>query len=826
MLRNYFKIAWRSLLKNKTATIINILGLTLGISACLIIYLDTSFELSYDNFHPGKERIYRAVTTFLNSSGNILSNPGNTNYKAMVPEPMAATIRKEFTGIESVAQFHSYYAKVAVPTGNNEFRKFDISNEREETSEIIITDPEYFDIFKYQWLAGNQSSLKKPFQVVLTENKAQKYFGSLPLDQVIGKEIIYNDSLRLFVSGIVKDYPRNSEFTFKDFISSATIQYSFLRQQFNFENWQMWNGDSQTFMRMAKGSIPAQFEKQTLSLVKKDMDIGPDVKVSISLQPLSDIHFNNDYKAGYGRPVHLPTLYGLMAIAVFILLIAMINFINLSTAQSLQRAKEIGVRKVLGSSRRNLILQFLSETFILTLIAVLLSMMIISPLISAFHKFLPDGVALSADLPTISFILLVTITTALFAGFYPAKILSAYMPARVLKGANFQTRRGKNYLRKGLIVFQFAISLVFIIATLTMGNQIRYVLNTDMGFTKDAIINIPTSRNYPVEKKEILAQQINKVTGVQMVSVGLGTPAKKNHWSTILRCKELSEEKIGSQFQEGDENYLSLYQLKLVAGRNLMKCDTMKEYLINETCAKKLGFKKPADAIGKLIDAGFTDGASHKQLPIVGVLADFHSQSLHVPIEATFMGMSKKVSRTISVKLATQGKQINNFKQTIAKIEKLWKDIYPNEKFEYKFFDDTIARFYDKELQTEQIMNAAMAIAIFISCMGLFGLVTFTAQQRTKEIGIRKVLGASVAGIVSMLSIDFIKLVLLALIIASPVAYYFMHQWLHDFAYRISISGWVFILAGFAAVLITLITVSFQAIKTAVANPVKSLRTE
>ncbi|HXL57168.1 MAG TPA: ABC transporter permease, partial [Chitinophagaceae bacterium] len=513
MFKNYFKTAWRNMVKNKTATIINILGLTLGITACLIIYLDTSFELSYDNFHPDKERIYRVVTSAQSTSGEI-------DYKPTVPDPVAGAIRADFTGIEKVAQFHGYYAKVTIPTGSNETKTFDAANEREEeTSDIIISDPEYFDIFKYQWIAGDAASMKDAFHVVLTESKAKKYFGSLSPDEIIGKKIIYNDSLPLFVSGIVKNYPKNSDFIFNDFISSATIQRTFLKDKFDFTKWQRWNKISQTFVKTTKGTTPLQFQKQTLDLVKKNMDVGDDTRISIALQPLSDIHFNTNYEAAYGREVHLTTLYGLMVIAIFILLIAAVNFINLSTAQSLQRAKEIGVRKVLGSSRKNLILQLLCETFTLTALSAVISLIIVSPVISAFRAFLPDGVALSFNENIISFILLVTLGISLLAGFYPAKVLSSYMPVLTLKGANFQQGSGKNYLRKGLIVFQFTISLIFIIGTLIIGNQIHYVLNTDMGFAKNAIINIPGNQNYSKEKMQILAQQIKHVAGVEMVSV-------------------------------------------------------------------------------------------------------------------------------------------------------------------------------------------------------------------------------------------------------------------------------------------------------------------
>ena len=336
MFRSYFKTAWRNLLKNKIVTAINIAGLTLGITACLVIFLDTSYELSYDNFHPDKERIYRVVTSAQSISGE-------TDYKPTVPDPVADAIRTDFTGIEKVAQFHDYYAKVTVPAGN-EIKTFDAANEREEqTSDIIISDAEYFDIFKYQWIAGNAATMKIPFHVVLTESKARKYFSDESLDEMIGKKIFYNDSLAVFVSGVVKDYPKNSDLRFTDFISSATIQRSFLKDNFPADKWQRWNKISQTFVKLGTGATPLQFQKQTLNMVAKNMDLGDGTKVNILLQPLAGIHFNTNYAAAYGREVNLSTLYGLMVIAIFILLIAAINFINLSTAQSLQRAKEIGV---------------------------------------------------------------------------------------------------------------------------------------------------------------------------------------------------------------------------------------------------------------------------------------------------------------------------------------------------------------------------------------------------------------------------------------------------------------------------------------------------
>jgi putative ABC transport system permease protein len=817
MIRNYFKTAWRSLTRNKVYTTINILGLSLGVSACLIIYLITSFELSYDIFHPDKERIYRVVSSLQNANGK-------KDEMAATIGPMPMAMRNELTGFESITAFYNYSAKVAIPNGKNEPKKFDASKDGEEVSPIIIAEPQYFDIFKYQWLVGNASTaLKEPFTVVLSENEVHKYFGSEPLERVIGKQVIYNDSLRLTVTGIIKDWDKNTDFGFKDFISAATIPNSFLKDNIDLFNWGMWDYNSQGFVKLPKGVTQAQVEKQFPKFAKAHIKMPPGYKAALSLQPLSDVHFNSTYGDAYSRKAHLPTLYALMGIAAFILIIAAINFINLSTAQSIRRAKEVGVRKVLGSSKTNLTIQFLIETFLVTIVAVIIAVLLTNPIISSFQSIIPRGVTLNLfSVATWLFLLAVIVVTSLLAGFYPARVLSSYLPALSLKGQGSQNINQKGYLRKTLIVFQFTVSLVFIIGTLVIGNQIHYILNTDLGFKKDAIVSFRTGWNNPAKLVNVFADRLKQIPGVQFISRHREIPASKGHPGTYIMYKGGSQVKIDASFEFSDENYIPLFGLNVIAGRNLSHSDTLKEFLINETCAKQLGFTKPSDAIGKIVEVGI----NNQKRPIVGILKDFHSQSLHAPIVPFFIGSLTENERTISIKLATQGKQIDDFKNTIAQIATAWKHVYPNEKFEYTFFDETIARLYDKEQKTAQLMNTAMAIAIFISCMGLFGLATFTAQQCIKEIGIRKVLGASTSGIVSMLSKDFIILVVVAIFIASPIAYYLMNHWLQDFAYHTNISIWIFVLAGLAAVFIALITISFQSVRAALANPVKSLRSE
>jgi putative ABC transport system permease protein len=818
MIKNYFKIAWRNLTRHKVNTAINILGLTLGITACLIIYLITSFEFSYDTFHPDKERIYRIVVSMQNSEGT-------KNEMASLVSVLPMTMRNEVSGFEDVSAFYNLSAKVTIPDGSKTPKKFDAAKFGEETSPIIIAEPQYFDIFKYQWLAGNAATaLNEPLKVVLAQSEAYKYFGTNDVNNIIGREVIYNDSLHVTVSGVVKDWNKNTDFGFKDFISVNTIDHSFLKDDIDLHSWGMWDFESQGIVKLAKGVTPAQVERQFPKFVKDHVNLRGGGTAKLSLQPLSDIHFNDNYRDAYSPQAHLPTLFGLMGITAFILIIATINFINLSTAQSVQRAKEIGVRKVLGSSRANIVFQFLTETFILTSITIMIAAMITNPVIGAFHSFIPNGVALNLYQPqTLFFLLLILIVTSLLAGFYPARVLSSFLPVLSLKGQASQKLNQKSFLRKSLIVFQFTVSLVFIIATIVIGNQIHYILNKDLGFKKDAIVTFHPANDNPTGSNSVFKEKLQQIPGVQIASRHIETPVAKGHPGTYITTKGNGKNiKIDASFDIGDVNYVPLFGLQILAGRNVFPSDTVKEFLVNETCAKALGFLKPGDAIGKMVETGIGETTG----PIVGVIKDFHSASLHEAILPFFITSKKDAGRSVSAKLSTRGSDVNSFKNTMAQIEKAWKDVYPNEKFEYSFFDETIARLYEREQKTSQLMNVAMAIAIFISCMGLFGLATFTAQQRTKEIGIRKVLGASVPGIITMLSKDFLKLVLLSIIIASPIAYYFMHQWLNDFAYRVNISWWVFVLAGMSAFIIAIATVSFQAIKAAVANPVESLRTE
>ena len=825
MLQNYLKIALRNLLRNKVYSFINILGLAIGVSACLVIFLLVSFELSFDNFHPDRERIYRITSGFKNPDGT-------TNRNAGISGPIPAAIRQQLTGIESVSAFHNWYPKVTIPKDRKDTKNPPkIWKNDQDLSVVIICEPQYFQIFQYEWLQGNpESALKTPNEVVLTEQKAEKYFGKIPLEQVMGKQLYYNESLVVTVTGIVKSLPKNSDFKFEDFISFKSIETKTKRGEFGLDEWTNTNGSSQAFIKLTNGTSEANINKQLVKFLDKNLDKKDEWNAgrSLSLQPLTDVHFNSDLSDNFSRQAHLLTLYALVGIALFLLLIAAINFINLSTAQSIMRVKEIGVRKVLGSSRKSLIFQFLSETFVITSVSVLLSVLFVEPILWAFADFVPRELTFNVFDPQIlGFLVLITIITSILSGLYPAWVISSYTPVASLKNqvSNGQTRTA--FLRKALITFQFTASQVFILGTIIVATQSKFMLNKDMGFKKYAIINFYTNWD-EIEngKRDVFMNKLKQMPEIEMISFG-DTPAKNGYSTNRITYKDGKNEiKMDVHQRRVDENYIPLYGLKIVAGRNITTSDTAREFVINETYAKALGFKKSEQAVGKFLDYSGVKGDI--KLPIVGVVADFHLQSLRDPIKPLYILSETKYASGFNVKVKIAGKSADNFKAINAKMTKAYDEVYPNSSTEFdpKFFDETVAKFYKKEQQFAQILNTATGIAIFISCMGLFGLVAFTTQRRTKEIGIRKVLGASVTQIVNLLSKDFLKLVILGIVIASPIAYWAMNKWLQDFAYRVEISWWIFALAGIGATVIALLTVSYQSIKAALANPVKSLRTE
>lgn len=820
MLKNYFTIALRNFWRHKVFSLINIFGLAIGISASLVIYLIVQYEFSFDKFHKDGDRIYRVVSK--------IEFPDLTIHNSGVPVPTAKAIRNEVTGLEGVTHFITpYNIKVAVPlTGNQSPAVF------KKQKDIIYADEEYFNIFNYEWLAGSSASaLKDPLQVVLTESRAKAYFANMANGDIVGKRIIYDDSIQTVVSGVVKDIDNITDFRFKEFISRATIENTGLKGQWNWDEWGGINSSSQLFVKLANGTPPLQIEKQLETVrnkyrEKKDKESKDDTKHF--LQPVTDIHFNTDYDAFDQRQAHKPILFALLVVAAFLLSLGCINFINLTTAQASQRAKEIGIRKTLGGGKAQLISQFLSETFALTLLATILSVALAPWLLNIFRDFIPPGVSFSSiNQPHVwLFLAALVIVVSLLSGFYPALILTKFKPVTVLKNQAYtgtaQTR--KAWLRKILTVTQFVIAQFLIIATLILSKQIHYSLNKELGYKKDAIVYFNTEWNIFSEAKDnrrfVLLEKLKAIPEIKQVSLASSPPASTNTSTATMKFaegKKIVETMV--EIKYADTNYFDLYKMKLLAGRNLLQSDTMKEFIINETYAKLLGFKKPEEAIGHFIERDIN-------VPIAGVISDFHTKSTHVPIKPLTYSSAAENSYTIHVALRPRGEDAGLWKRALSKIEKTYKELYPDDDFKYQFYDESIAAFYKTEQNIIRLLKWAAGLCVFISCLGLLGLVIYTTNMRTKEIGIRKVLGASVPQIVSLLSKDFLQLVVLAFIIAAPVAWWVMYTWLQDFAYRTTISWWIFGLCGISMIIIALLTLSIQTIRSAIANPVKSLRTE
>ena len=816
MLRTYFKTAFRNIVRNKAFSFINILGLSIGISAALVIFLIAQYDFSFDKFHKNGDRIYR-ITSDFNFAGEVYKNSGVTS-------PLGNALRKEATGMEVISPFRLWTENetITVPSFDGH-PKTELKNDHK----TIFADEGYFKLIPYQWVAGNPSvSLNEPNQVVLTEKAVQLYFPKMAPADIIGKEIVFDDTVRTTVTGIVKNIEEHTDFNFSTFVSRITLEKTSLRSM-DRGLWNNTNGNSQVFVQLAPQTSISSIEKQADALYEKyqKKDENDHSKHAFKLQPLSDLHFNAEYDNFGQRTANKNTLIGLLLVAAFLLLLGCINFINLTTAQGSQRAKEIGIRKTMGSSKKQLIFQFLSETFFITLIATLFSLALTPLLLKIFSDFIPPELHFNLlEQPLmIAFMLALVFVVTILSGFYPAWVLSAFRTVNVLKNQTTGTGKSRKvWMRKSLTVTQFIIAQFFILATIVVSQQIHYTLSKDLGFQKNAIVYFDINYRDTVKShKTILVEKIKVLPGVKTLSLSTGTPSSNNSWSSTFKYTDGKKEKTTDvELKFCDTGYLRQFQLKLLAGSNVAVSDTVIEFMINETYAKLLGFAHPADAIGKKLEW------DNKMVPITGVLADFHQKSLHEVIKPLAIGNWGKEHRVFAITLQPQTADGNGWKATIAQIEKIWKGVYPKYDFEYTFLDETIAKYYKSEQQISSLLKWATGLAILISCMGLLGLVIYTTNQRTKEIGVRKVLGASVSQIITILTKDFLLLIIVAFFIAAPVAWWVGHNWLENFAYRTGINIWLFIGAGLLTVTIALITISFQTFKAASANPVDSLRTE
>lgn len=808
MLKTYWTSASRTLIRNRVYTLINVLGLALGICACLVIWVIVRYEFSFDRGHPAGKQIYRLI-----SYEQLLKD----EQQHLVPGVLAGmpnAIEKEIPGVELVAPYHILRNDTATVTTGAKQNLYPVNS--------IVAGPEYLAIMGYTWLAGNEhTALLHPFSVVLTESRARHYFGPGPLDAFIGRQIVYQDSLHAAVSGIVRDPSGNTDFPYTDFISFSTIDHSFLLQTFGLDaTTNKFPATASVLVRLTSAADPAKI-KNALATLYHNRGYDKGLFPRMTLQALSDVHFTPPgFDDGNIRTAQLSTLYTLLSIAGFILVLAIINYVNLSTAQSLTREKEMGIRKVMGSGRGRLILGLITETFLLTAVAALIAFGLVRPVLNAFHEFIPTQLGFTPfSAGNLLFLAGTTLVVTLLAGLYPALVISAHSPVTSLKGPGAPRGGGKWLLRKGLIVFQFTVSLLFIIGTIVIGRQLRFMLHKDLGFQSAAIILFSTDEGRDsVSKVKVLQEEIRKLPGVAEVSRANMPPAGMDRGIATIRYRPRGNDPIRVEMIKADEHYIPLYSIKLLTGRNLSPGDTLKEVVINENLSKTLGFQKQEQAIGQKVNMW------NRNVSIVGVVADFHKYSYKEPIQPLLIaGMA---STDMAVRLDTRGDPIGKTRAAIDRIERQWKTMYPHRSFDYEFFDEEIARFYAREQTMEALLDIATGITLFISCIGLFGLTLFTTGRRTREIGIRKVMGAGVKDILLLLGKNFVELVLIALVIASAGGWYLTHRWLQDYAYRIGVGIDVFLLAGGALLVFTALTVGIHSLRAARTNPVTSLRNE
>ena len=817
MLKNYFLVALRNFRRNKIFSAINILGLSIGISASLVIFLLVQYDFSFDKFEKNGSLIYRVVADF--------KSPKMTGHNNCLSEAWVDPVKNQVTGLKLVAPFRTLdNTRVTIPYPDP---NHPLSLHKQK--DLVVVDGDYFTMLGYTWLAGTPATaVAQPYQVVLTARNAKLYYKTLNYTDIIGKPIVLDDTIQATISGIVNDLPGNTEFNFGAFLSRPTLYTARLKPQ-SFGNWGSVNSADQLFVELTPQAKPASIDAQLtkIDLAHNRPEPGSGNETVIRLQPLSDLHFNLDYGVfDESRQAHKPTLYGLLAVAAFLLLLASINFINLSTAQASQRAKEIGIRKTLGSQRGQLMTQFLAETFVLTSLATILSIILTPFLLKIFADFIPEDFHfnLLRQPQIIGFLVILVLAVTVLSGIYPAIVLSGFKPILVLKSQAFATsgKTRSSWIRKSPTVFQFVIAQVFIIGTLLVAKQISFAVNKDLGFKKDAVVYFRTDyHDYSRKKKPVLFEKLKAIPGIAMISISSNPPSSNSTWSSTMHFndgkKDITE---NVQVKLADSNYFRIYGFRLLAGTSAPQSDTTNAVVINETYLHILGFQDPHNIIGKRI----TEWNGNPM--ILGVVADFHPRSLREPIKPLVIANGTSRADVFNIALQPRNTDGSNWTATLAAIEKAFHSTYPNDDYEYHFVDDTIAKFYTAERNISRLLIWATGLTIFISCLGLLGLVIYITNQRTKEIGIRKVIGASITQLVVLLSRDLIKLVGLAILIAMPIAWWGSKKWLENFAYKTTMSWWIFVAGGVMLLVIALAILTLRTVGAARANPVEALRSE
>ncbi|CAN5440018.1 ABC transporter permease [soil metagenome] len=798
MLLNYLKIAWRNLAKNRAYALINITGLALGLGSAMLVFALVRYHYSIDRHHQKYDRIYRITTTFLSPAGEF-HTPG-------VPYPFGKALRNDHPDIENLAMIDQEDEPVvSVAVANGADKKF-----KETDGLAAFVEPTYFRIFDYNWLAGGPTDLSQPNTVVISAKNAQKYFGTTA--NLIGKSIKYNGRLNLRLVGVFADYKDNTDFKYPIMPSWASLKE--YRGENN-ENFDDTNSSTQCYVTLNDQFTKADWDRQMLAFVKKYKPTG--VKdTRYPMQPLRAIHFSTNH-GGISEGL----IVSLLIIGVFLIVTASINFVNLATAQALTRSREVGVRKVMGSTRSQLFWQFMGETALITLVATAIAIGLFQVGQNLIQENLDGAFKFTFYFTTsvVGWLILLVLGVILMSGVYPALVLAGFKPVLALAGKITSQQVGGFSIRRSLVVTQFAISQMLIIGMVVVASQLRFVQNKELGFRKDAILTVemPAVPSQDVVKQSTFRSLVTSIPDVEKFSYSM-SGAPQSGWTSSTGLKYNNRPKaedFSIQRKYIDAKYLDLYGIKVVAGRNIYPSDTSRETLVNETFVRKLGLSDPTQVIGKPL---FVD---QKNIEIVGVVSDFNQEALKKAISPLFM-----TSKASQYHFANLQLHSGNFQRVIRQVEKFYNQVYPDNYFTHQFVDAQIERNYRQEQTMSKLVNFFAGIAVLIGCLGLYGLVLFMISQKTKEIGVRKVLGASIGSILWLFGKEFARLIIIAFVVAAPVAWWVMTRWLQEFEYKIDFGPGIFAIAILATVTVAALTVSFQSAKAALMNPIKSLRSE
>ncbi|MCO6357131.1 ABC transporter permease [Roseivirga pacifica] len=800
MLKNYLNVLRRNFARNKAFTIINILGLTMGITCSLVMFLVVKQEFSFNRYHENLDSIYRL--------GHIDMVDGRQYTGGGLPLVMPPAVKEEIVGLKEVTLVaHEAYGLISVKDNAGEVKHY------EEDPELVYVEPNFFKVFTWKTLEGSVDGdvLEQPNVVALSKTIAEKYF---PDESAVGKTIRLNKQLDLKVVAILEDDREDSDFPFGIFISMETKRS---QDPEEFTRWGSISSDNVAFFQLENNVTPAQIEEQFPDFVEKHWNADRREQTTFVLSPFTEYHFDERFSNFSYRIIPKSMLYTYIIIGAFLIVTACVNFINMSTAMSVKRGKEVGMRKVLGSDRKQLIFRFLGETFVITLIALLLSMAITERLMPlVINDFMGITIPFKplTDLALLVYLLGILITVSLFAGLYPAFVLSGTKPILALKGG-LTHKKGGMAFRRFLVFFQFFICQVLIFGTVVALTQMKYFFSVDMGYDQEWILNISLA-NRDKQALDLWESEIQNIPGVENYSFNFRPPFSGSISATdaYVYASDSVRDEMTAQVKMADKNYLDTYGLTLLSGQWLNDSDTTNQFVVNETFVKKLGLS-PDEAINKRMQVW------GRRAPIVGVVKDFHVSTLSAAIEPVALFNDIESYSTLGVRVNAA-----NAESVVASLENIWYQVNEEYEFNYQYVDDQIVNYYEMEQKMSQMLTVFAGIAIFIGCLGLYGLVSFMANQKAKEIGIRKVLGASVANIMRRFSLEFILLVGIAFLLAAPLAYYFMNIWLSQYEYRISIGPLVFIISIVASLIIALTTTGYRSMRAATANPVQSLRDE